>query len=65
MLICCHVLPCSWRCALQESLRIHKAEEKGRVAYKVGAELGQTERVSGAVAHGVALNTAADADCAN
>uniref|UniRef100_A0A383WGA1 MI domain-containing protein n=1 Tax=Tetradesmus obliquus TaxID=3088 RepID=A0A383WGA1_TETOB len=28
----------------QESLRIHKAEEKGRVAYKVGGELGQTER---------------------
>ncbi|KAF6252216.1 eukaryotic initiation factor [Scenedesmus sp. NREL 46B-D3] len=28
----------------QESLRIHKAEEKGRVAYKVGGDLGQTER---------------------
>lgn len=36
------------RCCLQESLRIHKAEEKGRVAYKVGGELGQTERVSAA-----------------
>jgi hypothetical protein len=34
-------------CCLQEALRIHKAEDKGRVAYKVGGELGQTERVSG------------------
>jgi hypothetical protein len=39
-------------CALQESLRIHKAEEKGRVAYKVGGDLGETERVSEAVVHG-------------